>query len=64
VRNWRSWSSTTVPGDPDRYPRRDEVVAYLTDYTRDFELPVELDSGVRAIRGGDRAHRVELDDRT
>src|SRR5262245_1301463 len=28
------------PGDPDRYPRRDEVVAYLRDYARRFELPV------------------------
>jgi cation diffusion facilitator CzcD-associated flavoprotein CzcO len=30
-------------GDPDHFPGRDEVVAYLTDYARDFELPVELD---------------------
>ena len=38
------------PGDPDSYPGRDDVVAYLTDYARDFELPVELDSPVRAVR--------------
>src|SRR5207248_9043510 len=35
------------PGDPDRYPGRDEVVSYLTDYARHFELPVELGSRVR-----------------
>jgi putative flavoprotein involved in K+ transport len=52
------------PGDPDRYPTRDEVVAYLTDYARDLELPIELDSRVRAVRRGDDAYRVELDDRT
>jgi putative flavoprotein involved in K+ transport len=52
------------PGDPDRYPGRDEVVAYLTDYARDFELPVELDSRVRAIHGTDNAYRVELEDRS
>ena len=52
------------PGDPDAYPGRDDVVAYLTDYARDFELPVELNSVVRAVRGGDRGHLVELDDRT
>jgi len=52
------------PGDPDRYPGRDEVVAYLTDYARDFELPVELDSRVVAIRGNDNAYRVELEDRS
>src|SRR5438874_11754717 len=35
------------PGDPDSYPRRDDVVEYLTDYDREFELPVEFDSPVR-----------------
>ena len=52
------------PGDPDAYPGRDDVVAYLTDYARDFELPVELNSTVRAVRRGDRGYLVELDDRT
>src|SRR4051812_30538991 len=36
------------PGDPDRYPGRDEVVEYLTDYAR--ELPVALNSPVRSVR--------------
>jgi FtsP/CotA-like multicopper oxidase with cupredoxin domain/cation diffusion facilitator CzcD-associated flavoprotein CzcO len=52
------------PGDPDRYPRRDEVVAYLTDYLRHFDLPVAFDSRVRSIRRADGVYRVELDDRT
>jgi putative flavoprotein involved in K+ transport len=52
------------PGDPDAYPGREDVVAYLTDYARDFELPVELNSVVRAVRRGDRGHLVELDDHT
>src|SRR5262245_40230529 len=30
----------TFPGDPDSYPGRDEVIGYLTDYARRFELPV------------------------
>src|SRR4051794_20080536 len=51
------------PGDPDRYPGRDEVVTYLTDYAREFELPLELDSRVRAVRPTDAGYRVELDDR-
>src|SRR4051794_24261171 len=38
------------PGDPDSYPRRDDVVAYLTDYAQRFELPVELNSRVLAVR--------------
>jgi putative flavoprotein involved in K+ transport len=52
------------PGDPDSYPGRDDVVAYLSDYARDFELPVELGSRVHAVRQGDRGYLVELDDRT
>ena len=51
------------PGDPDSYPGRDDVVAYLSDYARDFELPVELGSRVRAVRQGERGYLVELDDR-
>src|SRR3712207_3609549 len=35
------------PGDPDSYPGRDDVVAYLTNYARHCELPVELHSRVR-----------------
>src|SRR3954467_407175 len=52
------------PGHPDSYPGRDDVVAYLTDYARDFELPVELSSRVRAVRQGERGYLVELDDRS
>ena len=52
------------PGDPDSYPRRDDVVDYLDDYARHFELPVELDSRVRSIRQGEAGYLVELDDRT
>src|SRR5215217_5371091 len=47
----------------DEYPGRDDVVAYLTDYARDFELPVELDSSVQAVRPGERGFHVELEDR-
>jgi putative flavoprotein involved in K+ transport len=54
----------TFPGDPDSYPGRDDVVAYLTDYARRFELPVEFDSRVRTVRPGDGGFLVELADRT
>jgi putative flavoprotein involved in K+ transport len=51
------------PGDPDSYPGRDQVVAYLQDYARHFALPVELDSRVVAVRGADGGFEVELADR-
>src|SRR5918999_3194456 len=52
------------PGDPDRYPGRDEVVEYLTSYARHFDLPVQLGSPVRSVAtaaGG--GYRGALDDR-
>jgi putative flavoprotein involved in K+ transport len=52
------------PGDPHRYPTRDEVAAYLTDYAVHFDLPVELGSRVRSIRKSDGGYLVELDDRS
>lgn len=52
------------PGDPDTYPGRDEVVAYLARYAEHFELPVELGSRVRTVRGADGGYLVELDNRT
>src|SRR5215208_3681104 len=51
------------PGESDRYPGRDEVVAYLTGYASDFELPVELDSPVRSVTPIETGYRVELDGR-
>jgi putative flavoprotein involved in K+ transport len=52
------------PGDPDRYPTRDEVADYLTEYARRFDLPVELNSRVRAVRRHGDRYVVELEDRT
>ena len=37
------------PGDPDSYPTRDDVADYLTDYARQYDLPLELASHVRSI---------------
>jgi putative flavoprotein involved in K+ transport len=50
------------PGDPDSYPRRDEVVAYLTEYASAFELPVELGRAVQAVRPANEGYIVELED--
>jgi putative flavoprotein involved in K+ transport len=52
------------PGEPDGYPGRDDVVAYLTDYARHFELPVEFDSRAQAVRAHEGGFLVELADRT
>src|SRR5256714_2415783 len=48
------------PGDPDSYPGRDDVVAYLTEYARHFALPVVLGSRVRAIRRAEGRYLIEI----
>ena len=52
------------PGDPDSYPGRDDVVAYLTEYARHFVLPVALGSRVHAIRQAEGRYLVEVDRRS
>jgi len=52
------------PGEPDRYPTRDEVADYLTDYARRFELPVQLDSRVRSLSQVGSGYEVVARDRT
>ena len=49
------------PGDPDGYPTRDEVIAYLERYAETFELPVEFESKVTKLaRDDDGRFRLEL----
>ena len=75
---WRSrWESLTLftprrydnlpgldfPGDPDGYPTRDEVVAYLEEYAGAFDLPIELNSAARSLTAKDGRFVVELDAR-
>jgi putative flavoprotein involved in K+ transport len=52
------------PGDPESYPTRDQVVEYLTEYARRFDLPVELGSPVRVVKRSGTGYVVELDDRS
>jgi len=53
------------PGDPDGYPLRDDVIAYLERYAETFELPIELNSKVKELdRADDGRFRLEVDGRT
>lgn len=42
------------PGNPERYPRRDEVINYLEQYASHFDFPIAVGSRVTAVQ------RVEL----
>ncbi len=46
------------PGDPDRYPTRDEVVAYLTAYTEHLNADVRFGHDVRSVTAHDRQFQV------
>lgn len=64
-RRYDALPGLSFPGDPDGYPGRDEVVAYLVAYAAEFDLPVRLGSPVRALRrSGDGRFEVELDEET
>jgi putative flavoprotein involved in K+ transport len=62
--HYSSLPGLPFPGDPDSYPGRDDVVAYLTEYARHFALPVVLGSRVGAIRRAEDRYRVEVEDRS
>src|SRR5439155_26620931 len=53
-----------VPGDPEGYPGRDEVIACLEQYAETFELPVELNSNVGRLTSDDGRFLFEVDQRT
>jgi putative flavoprotein involved in K+ transport len=48
-------------GDPDRYPHRDEVVAYLTAYAARLDAEVRTRSRVTAVRTDGSGFAVELE---
>jgi len=52
------------PGDPDRYPTRDEVVDYLTEYARHFDLPVRFGSRVGSSSKAGERYVVAAGNRT
>ena len=62
-RRYSALPGLAFPGDPDGYPTRDEVIAYLERYAATFELPVELSSPVRSLTGEDGHFAVGLEGR-
>src|SRR5919197_6598492 len=62
-RRYDSLPGLAFPGDPDGYPNRDEVVAYLEQYAARFELPIALNSRVHSLAKEDGAFVLDLGDR-
>jgi putative flavoprotein involved in K+ transport len=64
-RRYSALPGLPFPGDPDGYPTRDEVIAYLERYAETFQLPIELNSEVKELElGNEGRFRLQLDDRT
>ena len=51
------------PGDPDGYPTRDEVIAYLDQYAATFDLPIDFNSAVSSLTEESGAFRLEVEGR-
>ena len=47
------------PGDPERYPTRDEVAAYLVAYAEDLQADIRLDERVESVAVRDGAFAVQ-----
>ena len=63
-RRYSALQGLPFPGDPDGYPTRDEVVAYLDSYAETFDLPMELNANVRRLSREDGRFVLEVDGRT
>ena len=64
-RRYSALPGLPFPGDPDGYPARDEVIAYLEHHAGTFHLPIELNSEVKRLELGDHGRfRLELPERT
>jgi putative flavoprotein involved in K+ transport len=62
-RRYDSLPGLAFPGEPDGYPTRDEVVAYLEHYAARFELPIEPNSRVRSLTKHGDGFLLDLGDR-
>jgi putative flavoprotein involved in K+ transport len=64
-RRYSALPGLPFPGDPNGYPTRDEVIAYLERYANTFELPVELNAEVEELYRDDEGRfALKLDGRT
>jgi putative flavoprotein involved in K+ transport len=50
------------PGDPERYPARDEVIAYLRQYAAHFQLPIVANAHVALVTRDTELFTIQTDD--
>jgi len=59
-RRYDSLPGVDFPGDPDGYPGRDEVIAYLEQYAETLGLPIRFGTAVRSLRRVDGGFVLEV----
>ena len=62
-RRYDSLPGLDFPGDAAGYPNKDEVIGYLEEYARRFELPISLNTNVRRLGAGESGGYVIETDR-
>ena len=63
-RRYSALPGLLFPGEPDTYPTRDEVIAYLERYAESFELPIVLKGEVKKVEQADDGRfRLDVDGR-
>ena len=62
-RRYDALPGLAFPGDPDGYPTRDEVIAYLGRYAARFDLPILFNCAVRSLSQENGAFRIDVDGR-
>lgn len=62
-RRYDALPGLAFPGDPDGYPTRDEVIAYLERYASEFNLPVQTNSHVRSLTVQEDRFLLDLGER-
>ena len=63
-RRYSSLPGLPFPGDPEGYPNRDEVIAYLEQYAQTFNIPIELNSRVKGMTSAAGRFVLAVDGRT
>jgi putative flavoprotein involved in K+ transport len=63
-RRYSSLPGLPFPGDPEGYPNRDEVIAYLEQYAQTFKIPIQLSSGVKGMTSANGRFVLAVDGRT
>jgi putative flavoprotein involved in K+ transport len=60
-RRYDSLPGLEFPGQPDGYPNRDEVLAYLQSYAARFDLPIRLATAARRLARDAERFAIETD---